>query len=639
MPKIRSTMILTLVSILIVSLVLARPIKGFPGDKPAIVVEPATVHNSSLIPGSTFIINVNLYNATTGNVPAGVGGVEVQLSWNTSLIQPLSFVNRITTSGGVLEGQSVIYGLAAGFYNSSGSWINSPPYTNATSYKVAAASTSGPWWGNGTIATINFTVLGVGTSGLDLTFTDLTDTNAVVVDHYIQSGVFDNRVPPPLPPPAKIYVDPASIINSSLTPPNSFQINVSILNAVSLANFGFDLSFNFSILQATDARWSWNWTAPGPQINNAVGVINGSSIISPPITGDVALVIVNFNVTGLGESTFHFIGAALVDSYGNPVPFNTTDGYFNNMLITRIYVDPSFRMDPALRPGNTTIFGIVGENFLNVRTCQFDLRFNPSVIKVLSYIVANPIGGSFVDLQILTFNNTLGDLSGTFTYDPPLSVAKSAIMNITFLVVGYGISPLNLNSTALTDSYGNLISHQTADGLLIVAIRDVAIVDVQPYPQKVYPGRVVTVNVTAANLGNLNETFMVSAYIDANVSLGTQSVVSLPPGANTTIPFYWDTTGQPSCHWHTLSANASFLPYEFNTTNNFMVGLVQVKIKIIGDINGDGAVSLYDLVLLAQAYNSKVGDPAYNPEADIDNSGKVNLVDLVTLAMNYGKSC
>jgi hypothetical protein len=70
-----------------------------------------------------------------------------------------------------------------------------------------------------------------------------------------------------------------------------------------------------------------------------------------------------------------------------------------------------------------------------------------------------------------------------------------------------------------------------------------------------------------------------------------------------------------------------------------MVGLVQVKIKIIGDIDGDGAVGLYDLVLLAQAYHSKVGDPGYNPEADIDNSGKVNLVDLVTLAMSYGKSC
>jgi hypothetical protein len=59
----------------------------------------------------------------------------------------------------------------------------------------------------------------------------------------------------------------------------------------------------------------------------------------------------------------------------------------------------------------------------------------------------------------------------------------------------------------------------------------------------------------------------------------------------------------------------------------------------LGDINGNGAVDLTDLYLLAQAYNSKIGDPNYNPEADFDLNGKVNLVDLVTLATNYGKSC
>jgi hypothetical protein len=342
----------------------------------------------------------------------------------------------------------------------------------------------------------------------------------------------------------------------------------------------------------------------------------------------------------LGESTFHIFGLSLFDVNGFPVPINVThDGYFNNMLITSIYVDPAFRMDPSLHPGDTTMFSLVAQNFVDVRTCQFDLRFNPNVLKVLSYMVTNPIGPSFVNFQLLSFNNTLGDLSAILTYDPVLSVASSPIINITFIIVGYGVSPLNLNSTALTDANGNLISHQTADGLFITAIRDVAVIDVEPYPQKVYAGRIVTVNVTAANLGNLTETFMVSAYVDTNVSLGTQNVASLAPGANTTLSFYWNTTGQPSCTSHTLSANASFLPFEFNTTNNFMVSPIPVKIKILGDINGDGSVNLTDLVLLANAYGSKVGDLKYNPEADFNDDGKVNLLDLVTCAMHYGQSC
>jgi hypothetical protein len=640
MQKVKSVMILILLSMLIVSSAFVLPAKAFPADKPAIVVEPANLLNPSLVPGSTFLINVSLYNATVSNVPNGIAGVEIRLSWNNSVIQPLSFVNKITASDGVMAGASVLYGISPGFFDNSNIRINSPPYTNATNYKVAAGSTTGPWWGNGIIVTINFTVVAVGRSGLDLTFTDLTDTLANEVDHYVQNGVFDNRVPPPPPPPVVILVDPPSIINSLLTPPSSFRINLSIVNAVNLASFGFGLSFNSSILQATSSTWSWNGSALGLQINNGAGVINGSTNISPPITGNVPLVTMNFNVTGLGESIFHIFGLSLFDVNGFQVPINVThDGYFNNMLITSIYVDPAFRMDPSLHPGNTTMFSIVAQNFVNVRTCQFDLRFNPNVLKVLSYMVTNPIGPSFVNFQLLSFNNTLGDLSGILTYDPVLSVPSSPIINITFIIVGYGVSPLNLNSTALTDANGNLISHQTADGLFITAIRDVAITNVEPYPQKVYPGRIVTVNVTAANLGNLTETFTVSAYVDTTVSLGTQSVTALAPGANITLSFSWNTTGQPSCTSHALSANASFVPFEFNTTNNFMVGLIPVKIKILGDINGDGKVDLLDLVLLANAYGSKAGDLKYNPEADFNDDGKVNLLDLVTCAMHYGQSC
>jgi hypothetical protein len=640
MPKIRLVIMLTLLSILVVSSAFVLPGRTFPGDKPAIVVEPAVVQNPSLVPGSTFLINVSLYNATVGNVPAGVSGVEIHLSWNNSVIRPLSFVDKITAADGALAGTSVLYGIVPGFFDSSDIRISAPPFTNATTYKAAAGSTTGPWWGSGTIVRINFTVVSVGRSDLTLTFTDLTDINANEVDHYVQNGVFDNRVPPPPPPPATLCINPASIINSSMTPPSSFQINLSIVNAVNLAIFGFGLSFNSSVLQATSAVWSWNGSALGLQINNGPGVINGSSSISPPITGNVPLVTVNFNVIGLGESVLHIIGASLFDINGFPVPINVTDGYFNNMLITRIYVDPSFREDPNLHLGNTTVFSIVGENFPNVRTCQFDLRFNPNVLRVLSYMVTNPIDGSFVNFQLLSFNNTLGDLSGILTYDPPVSIANSPIINITFMIVGYGISPLNLNSTALTDPLGNLISHHTADGLFVTVIRDVAILDVQPYPLKVYPNRIVTVNVTAANLGNnLTETFFVTAYVDTNVSLGIQNVINLPPGANTTITFYWNTTGQPSCSNHTFSANASFVPFEFNTTNNFLASPTMVKIKILGDINGDGTVNLADLVLLANTYGSKVGDLNYNPEADFNNDGKINLLDLVTLASRYGQSC
>jgi hypothetical protein len=55
------------------------------------------------------------------------------------------------------------------------------------------------------------------------------------------------------------------------------------------------------------------------------------------------------------------------------------------------------------------------------------------------------------------------------------------------------------------------------------------------------------------------------------------------------------------------------------------------------DINGDGKVSLIDLVFLAKAYSSKEGDANWDSRCDIDNNGVVGLSDLVMLAKGYGR--
>ena len=58
---------------------------------------------------------------------------------------------------------------------------------------------------------------------------------------------------------------------------------------------------------------------------------------------------------------------------------------------------------------------------------------------------------------------------------------------------------------------------------------------------------------------------------------------------------------------------------------------------IPGDLNGDGTVGLDDLVMLAQAYGCRPGDPNWNPVADINGDGVVDLADLVILVQHYGQ--
>ncbi len=58
--------------------------------------------------------------------------------------------------------------------------------------------------------------------------------------------------------------------------------------------------------------------------------------------------------------------------------------------------------------------------------------------------------------------------------------------------------------------------------------------------------------------------------------------------------------------------------------------------RVLGDVNGDGKVTLADLTLLANAYGSRHGDAKWNANADIDGNGVVGLPDLVIMALHYG---
>jgi parallel beta-helix repeat protein len=79
-------------------------------------------------------------------------------------------------------------------------------------------------------------------------------------------------------------------------------------------------------------------------------------------------------------------------------------------------------------------------------------------------------------------------------------------------------------------------------------------------------------------------------------------------------------------------------PYTVNTNNLDNYPLMSPWINIVGDLDSDGRVSLTDLTLLAQAYDSKPGDANWNELADLAPPwGIISLTDLVTLAMHYGQ--
>jgi hypothetical protein len=112
----------------------------------------------------------------------------------------------------------------------------------------------------------------------------------------------------------------------------------------------------------------------------------------------------------------------------------------------------------------------------------------------------------------------------------------------------------------------------------------------------------------------------------------------LDPNNETTFTFSWDTKDVPPCHNYTISAEAPPIPFETDTGDNvFEDGYV--KIKLVGDIDGDDAVTIADISVAAMAFGSYPGHPRWNPIADLDQDNMISIVDVAVVAVNFGKSC
>ena len=66
--------------------------------------------------------------------------------------------------------------------------------------------------------------------------------------------------------------------------------------------------------------------------------------------------------------------------------------------------------------------------------------------------------------------------------------------------------------------------------------------------------------------------------------------------------------------------------------------LTRVKVADPSDINKDGTVDIFDIVIVAAAFGSSSGDTNYKLISDVNQDGWVNIFDIVAVALNYGKT-
>jgi hypothetical protein len=168
----------------------------------------------------------------------------------------------------------------------------------------------------------------------------------------------------------------------------------------------------------------------------------------------------------------------------------------------------------------------------------------------------------------------------------------------------------------------------------VTFVHDVAVTNVTGLSGFAYKGWVVQMVVTVANFGNTTESFAASLYYNSTV-IATLPVLNLGPNATLTLNFDWNTTSVP-CQNCTVKAVASTVLGEIDTANNeFVVG--NVNIRVMGDVNGDGATNMRDVYSACLAFRSFPGRLKWNPDCDLNRDGLVDMRDINAVVLNFGK--
>lgn len=252
-------------------------------------------------------------------------------------------------------------------------------------------------------------------------------------------------------------------------------------------------------------------------------------------------------------------------------------------------------------------------------------RHNVTINKITS-VQFSIDGGEWMNATIIptTLRKEIGD-TGNFYFKN-----TTAMVNFTFTQeVSLGKHQVEVKAT---NQWGN--SGYANDTFTAGPIHDVAITNITLGNKKILArGFPTSINLSAANLGNYTETLNLSIYANATLIMSLSETVNVFWRA--TLTFIWNTTDLDYGNY-VISANATQVPDEIDiANNNCTVGIL--KVTIPGDVNGDFTVGLIDLVNLAIAYGSKLGDSDWNPNADIDGNSAVGLSDLVMLAQHYGQ--
>jgi parallel beta-helix repeat protein len=164
---------------------------------------------------------------------------------------------------------------------------------------------------------------------------------------------------------------------------------------------------------------------------------------------------------------------------------------------------------------------------------------------------------------------------------------------------------------------------------------NIAIMTISSSKTAVVQGQETNITVTLQNQGWDAVTTSVTLYANTTI-LSSFTNIALSGRTQTMLTYTWQTASFDKAKY-VISAKATAIPGETDNRDNTLAYSKTVAITITGDVSGDGAVDIYDAIVLANAYSSVPTSSNWNGNADINSDNVVDIYDAIILANNYGK--
>lgn len=298
-------------------------------------------------------------------------------------------------------------------------------------------------------------------------------------------------------------------------------------------------------------------------------------------------------------------------------------------------------------------------NVVDLYSWDFRLNYTTAVLELISCSI---VPGGLNEPTYIQYNITDKEyghiwwaVSTTMPTERGVSYNRHAIFEIRFKAKALGTSSLNLYGSTLYNSTGNPIEHAVKSGQVKVAgkvdllVESVRVLDYScsVYANDTYvdgatyyyPVEVRVRNIGTASAGSFYVKLEVFWINGLTTETSEEKFVLELAGETSVVVNFTDVFSPAHSGFYRLivTVDSRNNVTESDETNNTL-SLENIKVTVIGDINGDRVVNIFDGVIVSLAWSGTPGSPQWDIRADVNHDGQVNILDGARISLYWGRS-